>query len=43
MKTRSSEIQPEEVKELFLKFKMDIEEPDFASRVKYFRKQNKQN
>lgn len=41
MKTRKSEIQPVEVKELFLKFKVDITEPDFETRVKYFRKQNK--
>lgn len=41
MKTRKSEVQPEEVKELFQKFKMDIAEPDFAGRVKHFRKQNK--
>ncbi|WP_103913738.1 acyl-CoA thioesterase [Halpernia humi] len=42
MKTRQSEIQPEDVKALFLKFKVDIEDADFGSRVKYFRKMNKQ-
>lgn len=41
MKTRQSEIQPEEVKELFLKFKVEIQEENFANRVKYFRKNNK--
>ena len=43
MKTRKSEVQPEELKDLFLKFKVDIDELDFASRVKYFRKQNKKS
>ena len=41
MKTRKSEVQPEELKDLFLKFKVDIDELDFAGRVKHFRKQNR--
>lgn len=41
MKTRRSEIQPQETKELFEKFLVDIEQKDFQSRVAYFRKQNK--
>jgi len=41
MKTRRSESHPEETKELFQKFLVNLEEKDFQSRVAYFRKQNK--
>ncbi|MBU4537441.1 MAG: acyl-CoA thioesterase [Weeksellaceae bacterium] len=41
MKTRKSESHPEETKELFQKFLVNLEEKDFQSRVAYFRKQNK--
>lgn len=41
MKTRKSEAHPEETKELFQKFLVNLEEKDFQSRVAYFRKQNK--
>lgn len=41
MKTRKSDVQPEEVKDLFAKYQVQIEEKDFAARVKHFRKHNK--
>jgi len=41
MKTRASVSQPDETKDLFRKFLVDVEEKDFQSRVMYFRKQNK--
>ena len=41
MKTRTSESHPEETKDLFRKFLVDLEEKDFASRVVHFRKTNK--
>lgn len=41
MKTRRSESQPEETKDLFRKFLVNLEEKDFQSRVSYFRKFNK--
>jgi acyl-CoA thioester hydrolase len=41
MKTRRSESQPEETKDLFRKFLVNLEEKDFQSRVSYFRKLNK--
>lgn len=41
MKTRRSESHPEDTKELFKRFLVDLEEKDFKSRVAYFRKQNK--
>lgn len=41
MKTRRSESHPEDTKELFKRFLVDLEEKDFKSRVAYFRKLNK--
>lgn len=41
MKTRRSQAHPEDTKELFQKFFVDLDEKDFKSRVGYFRKQNK--
>lgn len=41
MKTRKSEVHPEEVKGLFKKFMVNLEQKDFNSRVEFFRKQNK--
>lgn len=41
MKTRKSDVHPEDTKRLFEKFLVDLEEKDFKSRVSYFRKQNK--
>ena len=41
MKTRKSDVHPEDTKRLFEKFLVDLEEKDFKSRVGYFRKQNK--
>ena len=41
MKTRSSESHPEDTKELFQKFLVNLEEKDFQSRVASLRKQNK--
>ena len=43
LKTRTSEAQPEEIKELFYKFLVNLDEKDFASRVAALRKQNKNN
>ena len=41
MKTRLSESHPQETKDLFTKFLVDLEEKDFQSRVVHFRKTNK--
>lgn len=41
MKTRLSESHPEETKDLFRKFLVNLEERDFQSRVQNFRKLNK--
>ena len=41
MKTRTSAVHPEDTKNLFLKFLVNLEEKDFKSRVSYLRKQNK--
>ena len=41
LKTRASDSQPEDTKQLFEKFLVDLEEKDFKSRVVYFRRQNK--
>lgn len=41
MKTRQSEVHPEETKELFRKFLVDLDQKDFQSRAAYLRKQNK--
>lgn len=41
MKTRTSAVHPEDTKELFQRFLVDLEEKNFKSRVVHFRKQNK--
>ena len=41
MKTRRSDVHPEDTKRLFEKFLVDLEEKDFKERTGYFRKQNK--
>ncbi|MDQ0476613.1 MULTISPECIES: thioesterase family protein [Chryseobacterium] len=41
MKTRKSDVHPEDTRRLFEKFLVDLEEKDFKSRASYFRKQNK--
>ncbi len=41
MKTRKSEVQPQETKQLFQKFLVNLEQKDFQSRTEYLRKQNK--
>lgn len=41
MKTRTSASQPEETKDLFRKFLVDLEEKDFQNRVLHFRRNNK--
>jgi acyl-CoA thioester hydrolase len=40
MKTRKSDVHPEETKQLFEKYLVDLEQKDFKTRVGYFRKQN---
>jgi acyl-CoA thioester hydrolase len=40
MKTRKSDVHPEETKHLFEKYLVDLEQKDFKTRVGYFRKQN---
>lgn len=41
MKTRKSESQPEEIKQVFHQFLVDLPQKDFASRSSFLRKQNK--
>ncbi|WP_297984606.1 thioesterase family protein [uncultured Chryseobacterium sp.] len=41
MKTRLSESHPEETKELFRNFLVELDQKDFQSRVTYLRQQNK--
>lgn len=41
MKTRKSEVQPQETKQLFQKFLVTLDQKDFQSRTEYLRKQNK--
>ena len=41
MKTRASASQPEDTKNLFRKFLINLEEKDFQSRVAHLRKHNK--
>ena len=41
MKTRQSDVHPEETKNLFRKFLIDLEQKDFQSRTSFLRKQNK--
>jgi len=43
VKTRKSEVHPEEIKETFNKFYVDLEQKDFQSRVKFLRSQNAKN
>lgn len=41
LKTRKSEVQPEEIKKKFREYGVEIEQKDFQSRVSNFRKHNK--
>ena len=41
MKTRKSDVHPEETKNLFRKFLVDLDQKDFQSRATFLRKQNK--
>jgi len=41
MKTRQSELQPEETKNLFRKFLVELDQKDFQSRTSFLRRQNK--
>ncbi|SHM37128.1 acyl-CoA thioester hydrolase [Chryseobacterium contaminans] len=43
MKTRKSEVHPEDIKETFNKFYVDLIQKDFQSRVKFLRSQNAKN
>ncbi len=43
IKTRKSEIHPEDIKETFQKFYVDLIQKDFQSRVKFLRSQNAKN
>ena len=43
VKTRKSEVHPEDIKETFNKFYVDLEQKDFQSRVKFLRSQNARN
>jgi acyl-CoA thioester hydrolase len=43
MKTRRSEIHPEDIKTLFKKSMVSLNEKDFQSRVQFFREQNRNN
>lgn len=43
VKTRRSEIQPQELVDLFSKYHVDLEQKDFQSRVKFLRSQNAKN
>ncbi len=43
IKTRKSEIHPEDIKQTFQKFYVDLIQKDFQSRVKFLRSQNAKN
>lgn len=43
VKTRRSEVHPEDVKEIFHKFYVDLDQKDFQPRVKFLRSQNAKN
>lgn len=43
VKTRKSEVHPEDIKEVFDKFYVDLIQKDFQSRVKFLRSQNAKN
>lgn len=43
MKTRRSEFQPEEIKELFKKYLVELDQQDFSSRVAFLRRTNKKS
>jgi len=43
VKTRKSEVHPEDIKEIFDKFYVDLIQKDFQSRVKFLRSQNAKN
>ena len=41
MKTRTSETQPDDVKELFKKYLVSLDQKEFKTRVEYLRRKNK--
>ena len=41
MKNRTSETQPEEVKELFKKYLVTLDQKEFKTRAEFLRRQNK--
>ncbi len=43
VKTRKSEVHPQDIKEIFDKFYVDLIQKDFQSRVKFLRSQNAKN
>lgn len=43
VKTRRSEVQPQELVNLFSKYHVELEQKDFQSRVKFLRSQNAKN
>lgn len=43
VKTRRSEVQPQELVDMFSKYHVDLEQKDFQSRVKFLRSQNAKN
>ncbi|HJY13696.1 MAG TPA: hypothetical protein VJ304_12970, partial [Flavobacterium sp.] len=43
VKTRKSEVHPEDIKGIFHKFYVDLEQKDFQPRVKFLRSQNAKN
>ncbi len=43
IKTRKSEVHPEDIKGTFNKFYVDLEQKDFQARVKFLRSQNAKN
>ena len=43
VKTRRSEVHPQDIKDSFGKFYVSLEQKDFQSRVKYLRSQNAKN
>lgn len=43
VKTRKSDVHPEDIKETFNKFYVDLEQKDFQARVKFLRSQNAKN
>jgi len=43
VKTRRSEVQPQELVDMFSKYHVELEQKDFQSRVKFLRSQNAKN